>query len=223
MLRFASNLAAPLDGLTMNLETIKLRVEALLATPNAGEQASELLTGALTVLSAVYGPESHQVLVLRHASQDLGKSPNQDYKIAKVVVGALKNLKDELNSGLVGSLQKRLTGEVLVDFVQLARVALDQGTAEGKNVAAVLAAAAFEDTIRRMGASLAGIIGQDDLSTVIEGLKNQAILVAPQLGIAISYLNFRNRALHAQWDQIEREAVTSILAFVEQLLLKHFQ
>ena len=207
----------------MNLETIKSRVEALLLTPNVGEHASEVLTGALTILSAVYGPESHQALILRHASQDLGKSPHNDYKISMVVVGALENLRNELNSGLVGSLQKRLTGEVLVDFVQLARAALDQGTVEGKNVAAVLAAAAFEDTIRRMGVSLAGIIGRDDLSDVIEGLKKQAIFVAPQLGIAISYLNFRNRALHAQWDQIEREAVVSLLAFVEQLVLKHFQ
>ena len=131
----------------MNLETIKSRVEALLVTRNVGDHASELLTGALTVLSAVYGPESHQVLMLRHASQDLGKSLHNNYKIAETVIGALKNLKDELDLGLVGSLQKRLTGEVLVDFVQLAKAALDQGTVGGKNVAAVFAAAAFEDTI----------------------------------------------------------------------------
>jgi hypothetical protein len=208
----------------MNLETIKSRLEALLAMPiDQREKVSEVFTGALTVLSAVYGPESHQVLALRHASQDLGKTPSHDYSIGVIALGALKNLKGELDSGLFGSLQKRLTGEVLVDFVQLARAALDQGTADGKNVAAVLAAAAFEDTIRRMGANLAGIIGRDDLSDIIEGLKKQAILVAPQLGIAISYINFLNRALHAQGDQIEREGVASVLAFVEQLLLKHFQ
>jgi hypothetical protein len=209
----------------VNLETIKSRVEALLGLPNAADRASELLTGTLTVLSAVYGPESHQVSTLRQASKDLGlgRTLSGDNSIAEIALGALKNLKGELDSGLVGSLQMRLMGEVLVDFVQLARAALDEGTTDGKNVASVLAAAAFEDTIRRMGASLAGIIRQDDLSAVIDSLKKQGILVAPQLGIAISYLNFRNRALHAQWDEIEREAVASALAFVEQLLLKHFQ
>ena len=50
----------------------------------------------------------------------------------------------------------------------------------------------------------------------------KGILIAPQLGIAVGYLNFRNRALHANWDQIDRTSVSSVLAFVEALLLNHF-
>ena len=92
-----------------------------------------------------------------------------------------------------------------------------------KNVAAVLSAAAFEDTIRRMGSAFAGVMGKDDLNSVIDALKSKGVLVAPQLGIALGYLNFRNRALHANWDQIDRASVSSVLAFVEGLLLKHFQ
>lgn len=53
-------------------------------------------------------------------------------------------------------------------------------------------------------------------------MKDAGLLVAPQLGIALSYLNFRNHALHAQWNVIDRAAVESVLGFVEQLLLKHF-
>ena len=134
-----------------------------------------------------------------------------------------KHLKAEIESGLMGSLQKRMTSEVLTDMVQLARTVLDEAGDNAKNVAAVLSAAAFEDTIRRMGSVFAGVMGKDDLPSVIDALKSKGTLVAPQLGIALGYLNFRNRALHANWDQIDRASVSSVLAFVEGLLLKHFQ
>ncbi len=48
------------------------------------------------------------------------------------------------------------------------------------------------------------------------------MIKSPQIGIAQSYLTFRNRALHANWNEIQRESVVSVLGFVEQLLLKHF-
>jgi hypothetical protein len=53
-------------------------------------------------------------------------------------------------------------------------------------------------------------------------VKDKGVLVAPQLAIALSYMNFRNHTLHANWDKIELAAVHSVLGFVEQLLLKHF-
>jgi hypothetical protein len=65
-------------------------------------------------------------------------------------------------------------------------------------------------------------IGRDDLSDVVSHLKNAGLLVSPQLGIVQSYLNFRNRALHADWEKIDRTSVGSALALVEELLLKHF-
>ena len=74
-----------------------------------------------------------------------------------------------------------------------------------------------------MGAELAGVIEPDDLSEVINQLKENGVLQSPQLGIAQSYLSFRNHALHANWNKIQRESVDSVLGFVEQLLLKHFQ
>jgi len=62
----------------------------------------------------------------------------------------------------------------------------------------------------------------DKLETVIGRLKEAGLLVAPQLSIAQGYLSFRNHALHAEWDKIDRTAVGSALALVEELLLKHF-
>jgi hypothetical protein len=105
----------------------------------------------------------------------------------------------------------------------LSRHVLEEPGENQISVAAVPAAAAFEDTIRRMaetsGESTTGV----DLSNVINRLKEKGILQSPQLGIAVSYLKFRNHALHARWEQIDRSSINSVLAFVEALLLKHFQ
>lgn len=131
-------------------------------------------------------------------------------------------MKADIEAGLVGNLRQQITGEILTDLILLSRSVLDEQGDKAKNVAAVLAAAAFEDTLRRMGATLLGIVGKDDLTEVLKQLKDAGIIKSPQLGIAQSYFNFRNRALHANWEDIQKESIHSVLGFVEQLLMKHF-
>jgi len=53
--------------------------------------------------------------------------------------------------------------------------------------------------------------GQDDLSDVLKKLKDADVMQGPQVGIAQSYMNFRNHALHANWDKIEKESIHSVL------------
>lgn len=218
----------------MDIETIKKRIDTLIALSAEAcnelslQKQSEVYNGAISMISAIHGQESHHISTLRdvHKTVTAKKEgrPNLNFReVTHAAEGALQNLKAEIEGGLAGSLQKRLTSEVLTDMIQLARAVLDNSSESAKNVAAVLTAAAFEDTIRRMGSTFAGVMGKDDLSDVIEALKQKGVLIAPQLGIAVSYLNFRNRALHANWEQIDRASVNSVLAFVEGLLLKHFQ
>jgi hypothetical protein len=188
----------------------------------------QTLTGALTVMTAVYGSASApqvKALLARRDEIYRQKEFNErvwDHSMITAATGALINLREEVQGGLLSSVERRVTSDVLSDLVQLARVALDEGTDNSKNVAAVLAAAAYEDTIRRIAREHAGVIGREKLDAVIAKLKDEGLLVAPQLGIAISYLSFRNHALHADWDKIDRAGVNSVLGFVEQLLLKHF-
>ena len=87
----------------------------------------------------------------------------------------------------------------------------------------MLAAAAFEDTIRRMGAAFAGVDDRRDLQDVVTELKKAGILEGPQLSIAQSHLKFRNDALHADWDKIDKVGVSTALQLVQELLVKHFQ
>jgi hypothetical protein len=215
-------------------EALKARVAELIERANPQEQgvawttrANEVFQGTITVLEAAYGVGSSRVASFVDAFTTIrdgggGAQLSRMYEALRVARGALDNLKAELDADLVGNLRQRLTGGVLSDFIVLARTVLEGGTDGVKNVAAVLAAAAYEDTIRRMGDDLAGVAGRPDLPDVIEALKKAGVLQSPQLGIALSYLSFRNHALHANWEKIALEAVHSVLAFVEQLLLKHF-
>ncbi|KAB2960461.1 MAG: hypothetical protein F9K13_05220 [Candidatus Methylomirabilis oxygeniifera] len=122
---------------------------------------------------------------------------------------------------MLGSLRDAVTSEVLSDLIKLARTVSDEGGEATKNVAAVLAAAAFEDSLRRLAAS-AGLPHQEKLADVVTALKEKDVLQGAQVGIAQSYLSFRNRALHAKWTEVDRPEVASILGFTEALLVKHF-
>lgn len=212
----------------MDITAIKTRVEKL-STPidRSLENVNQRLQGLLTVMSSVYGEESQQVKTLLTNIADIRAEARGDsmtaYNMGQVVIGTIKNLKEEIESGFLGSLQKRIASEILTDFIQLAKTVLEDKSDNAKNVSSVLAAAAFEDTIRRIGSSFAGLIGHDKLDKVIDDLKKAGLLQSPQLGIAISYLSFRNHALHANWENIDRASVQSVIGFVEQLLLKYFQ
>lgn len=207
----------------MEESVIRERIRQLLSIGETSDigPANELVQGTLSLLAAVHGPESQQVTTFL-ASVDSFRKNMRWNLVSRPCIGALRNLEGELEAGLTESIRKQMTGDVLTDFIQLARAVLDKGGSGSKNVASVLAAAAYEDTIRRMGSAFAGVVGRDDLDDVIAALQTKGILVSPQLGIALSYLSFRNHALHADWEKIELEAVHSILGFVEQLLMKHF-
>lgn len=106
--------------------------------------------------------------------------------------------------------------------MKLSHHVLDQDKSEeSKNVASVLAAAAFEDTLRRL-AEHHKIPHIEKLANLLNELKDQKILKGTQVSIANSYLSFRNNALHAQFDKIDRASVSAVLAFVESLLLTEF-
>lgn len=210
----------------MNSSDILKRIDELLAAETSGRENPQLPHACVSLLTLVYGPNSSHLAHFNTRLAEIHRRPASpswhSEQVSVEAKGTLKNLKTEIELGLIGSLRQQITGEVLTDLLQLARTVLDQPGDNAKNVAAVLTAAAFEDTIRRMGQTLAGVIGQDDLADVLKKLKEADVVKSPQVGIAQSYLSFRNHALHANWNSIQREAVQSVLGFVEQLLLKHF-
>ena len=119
------------------------------------------------------------------------------------------------------SLERRVTSDVLSDLAQLAGAALNAAGDGAKNVAAVLAPAAYEDMLRRIAKEHAGVIGQDRLETVIGKLKEAGLLVAPQVSIAQGYLPFRTTCSMLNGTR-SNAPLWKGLALAQELLLKHF-
>lgn len=205
----------------MREQEILKRIDSLLTTNPSGHEA---FSGALGLLTSLYGPHSPQVDDLTKKGKsfsDRFAGGGLDNQLTDLAQGVLQNLKTEIELGIVTSLSGSITGDVLTDFLKLARAILGESGEGAKNVAAVLAAALFEDTLRRI-ATQNGIPHIEKLQDLLTELKGKQILQGTQIGIANSYLYFRNSALHAQWDRVERESVVSVLGFLEQLLMKHF-
>ena len=134
----------------------------------------------------------------------------------------IKNVKGELQAGLVKNVRALIAGENIAELLALAKDVLSENSDSSKNVGVVLVAAAFEDLVRRMGAEFAGVMGRPELQQVIGTLKQSDILKGGEPTTALGYLKFRNDSLHADWNKVERSQVYSCISFIEQLLLKHF-
>jgi len=188
--------------------------------------ASALTQGTTTLLALTHGQKSPQLSALE--TDIASTQANEQNSMVRAMVvrsiasGALRNLKAEVETGLIGNLRLEITGEVLSDFLLLAKSSLDQGTEEGKNVSAVLTAAAFEDLIRRMGTTFCGIQTRDELHKIVVSLKTAGVLVGAQFGTVQAQLQFRNDALHADWKKIDAIGVKTVMLLVQELLLKHF-
>ena len=182
---------------------------------------AEAMNGTLTLLAIVYGKGSsqeRQLLEIERGSRDYAAGAYQRAMFASIG-GALNALIGDVETGLVVDAVRRGAGSVLTDFVGLAREKLSDGQIP---VAAVLAAAAYEDTIRKLGELLANVHGRPDLQDVVSALKQAGVLTGPSVSTAVGYLRFRNDALHADWAKIDHAVTGSCLAFVEGLILKHF-
>src|SRR5271156_2104598 len=169
-----------------------------------GSGAGETISFALSFVTAVYGPKSEQLIGFKDAMAQISKGSKNGWGYIHdqegYAGGVIRNTVAEIESGLIANLREQIAGEVFGELVALGKNTLSDGTESAKNVAAVLIAAAFEDIIRRMGTELAGISGRPKLEEVITALKNANVLTGSEVGIAQSYLNFRNKSLHAEWD-----------------------
>lgn len=211
-----------------NSEIWKKRAAEILQIPAAADQtlASQAVQFATSMLTALYGSESTQLREFRAGCEAISKQKTHPVSIALYLCshayGAIQNAKAELEAGLIMKLRVAVAGEILAELIRLAKEIMADRTEEATNVSAVLIAAAYEDLIRRMGEEFAGVTGRPRLEEVIIALKTADVLKGSQIGIAQSYLKFRNDSLHADWENVDRSQVESCLAFIESLLVKHF-
>lgn len=177
---------------------------------------STWLTSALNIIAGSFGRDSVQFNQLQAAA---ASSTTQGVEIAvESAKGVFLGAKDDFDGGYVSSLAQGIAGEVFGSLLNSARAALQE---EHKDSAAVLAAAAFEDSLKKI-AVLHGLnVAEQELGNVIGALKAQQLLQGGAAKLAERYQSFRNWAMHANWEKITQEEVGGVIGFAEQLLIKH--
>jgi hypothetical protein len=106
------------------------------------DQYNRFRTQAMNLVRAGCGQQSDHYQSFRRFVE---KHSDTDSSFLPDCLGFLEAAYADLSAGVVVDPELRATADVLTDFVGLARHALEDKAEGAKNVAAVLAAAAFED------------------------------------------------------------------------------
>ena len=133
--------------------------------------------------------------------------------------GIFLGAKADYDGGYAFSFNSVISGEIYGDFIHLAKKALEEGF---KDVSAVLACAALEDSLKRF-AFINGLDVNDKvMQDVIGALKAKGLVGGAQKSILDAMPKIRDYSMHANWDKITPQDVGSVIGFVEQFLLSKF-
>ena len=137
----------------------------------------------------------------------------------RTLAGIFQSAKEAFEGGYLFDVERDVSAEIFGDFVVLAKQALAE---DNKDVAAVLAAAALEDALKRYAASNGLDVDDASMSKIIGALKSKGLVSGAQKSLLTAMLRMRNHAMHAEWEKIEKPDVSGLVGFVEQFLLTHF-
>jgi hypothetical protein len=182
--------------------------------PPPAEQWQEWATSALNLLESALGPESTHARLFR-AAYEKGRNASA----VNGAKGIFRAASADYEGGYIFNVERRISGEILGDFVALAKAALAEGS---KDVAAVLAAAALEDTLKRFASAEGLDVDDKSMNEVVAALKTKGLVSGAQKTLLDTMPKLRDYAMHANWDKLSTSDVGSIIGFVEQFLLAHF-
>ena len=177
-------------------------------------------TSAQYLIKAVFGEDSpyydNFTKQMNVCSSTRGKKNNIER-----LKGIFRSAKEDFESGGVFNVDLQVSGEVFGDFIVLAKQSL---SSDYKDVAAVLAAAALEDSLKRY-AKVKGIneVDNQSMSKVINALKSKGLVTEEQKFLLNDMLKIRNSAMHAQWGKISKPGINSMIGFVEGFLSTNFK
>lgn len=172
-------------------------------------------TSSENLIRAVYGEEAPHYKNFKEAYTNCSGNQSEVNKL----IAIFQSAKDDFEGGYVFNVDLRVSGEVFGDFVKLARQSLSEGQ---KDVAAVLACAALEDAIKRLASANNLQIDGKTMVEIVNALKGAGIVSGAQKSLLDAMPRIRNMAMHAEWSKITEPDVSSVLGYVEQLLLSKF-
>ena len=187
------------------------------------DTVGELYSAMLALGTQISGENGAHVQAAKHLREGLEASKWSPHSQAQILFqqcqGILRAMASDIKGGRLGNLRLEFQGQVFADFLNAAKHALSE---ERKDVAAVLAAAALEDTLKRYAEAKGLKVEDAELSNVINALKAAGLLSATQGALLKGMIPFRNKALHAEWGKIDTVEVQGVIAFVGEFLSTKF-
>ena len=172
-------------------------------------------TSAENLIRAVYGQSAPHYVNFKAAYLDCKGNEHAINTLRSLFASA----KEDFEAGYIFNVEMRISGEIFGDFVALARQSLSEGQ---KDVAAVLACAALEDAIKRLARSGGLSTDGKTMADLVNALKSAGLVAGAQKSLLDAMPRIRNMAMHAEWSKLTEPDVSSVLGYVEQLLLSKF-
>jgi len=145
-------------------------------------------------------------------SNDGGYSIN---RYVGMVCAILKNLLEDINSGLLTSIEIKTRALIFDDFLDHAQLYFDDGKYKE---AGVISGVVFEDTIRSICRNNDIIERDQKLDSLITQLYKINILTDTQAKRARAAASVRTKATHAQWDDFTLNDADSTIRFTRELV-----
>ena len=133
--------------------------------------------------------------------------------------GVFQAARHDYDNDFLFDLEIETAADVFGSFVAAAKQAMKENR---RDVAAVIASAALEDALKRYAVRNGLDVDDKTLATVINALKSKRLVSGAQKSLLDGMLKTRNSAMHADWGKITEPEVSSLISFVEQVLLTNF-
>ena len=193
---------------------IKLDNEPAAHPEDYNDECQAWLVAVESILSKLFGNTSHpyksKIETICNEAED------SELLICVGYVSAiLVHLISDLDSDLIFSMEDRTRAAVFDDFLDQAKDYLKSGN---HREAGVFAGAVFEDTLRSISRKFG--VKEEGVSTdkVISDLTNEGVLTAVKAKRARASAGTRNKAMHAQWKEIDLNDVNTLISFTEELI-----
>ena len=172
-------------------------------------------TSAESLIRAVFGTQSPHYMNFAKEFEACSGEKTQ----VEALQGIFQSARESFEGGYVFDVELTVSAEIFGDFVVLAKQALDEGQ---KDVAAVLAAAALEDALKRYAKGNGLKVDDATMQEVIGAMKSKGLVSGARKSLLEAMPRFRNSAMHAEWEKLTEPEVSSVIGFVEQFLLSEF-
>lgn len=202
----------------------RLVEEASISGSELGHESVQTLTSVTVrcgqMIDRLYGPNGRYGTMLQSilGTKDFTRIHSNHYAHVAQIVGILKAVKHDMDSGLLVDFRRLVQAELFSDFLEMAEYLANQGY---KDASAVLLGAILENALRKIsevrGLDISNANGKPlSMETMNVQLAKDGAYNALVKKQITSWSNLRNDAAHGRYEEYDSGQVNQMLLFVQK-------